>query len=584
MIGQTVGKYRVVDRIGRGGMGTVYRATDDSLQRDVAIKILNTGLNDPEVAKRFRAEAVTVARLSHPGIATVYELFEHDGQWLMVMEYVRGETLEALIDRSGPLSPERGAEVCLHALAALAHAHHLGVVHRDLKPANLMLTEAGVVKVMDFGIARVSGAKHLTGAGFMMGTPAYMSPEQVLGTAVDARADVYAMGVVFYRLVTGTLPFTAESPFALAQSQVNDPPTPIGLVRKDLPPWVDQVVSRALAKNPQERFQSAAAFHDALSRCVSGRESSVTYDPTAPTEMMVTPPFAMPTGSIRPVSGAMPVPVGGDTIPMNPATGPRSAAVPAPAVVAQSFARANRLVLTVAGAIVVVTVATALIWNGIDRAKDAPSGVTDPVVQNPAPPTPAPPAAPPVSGAAAPKPSTPDSAPGATKPATPPPTTAATTGAASSDRGAPGRSVAAPRTGALGRGPLSTEEHSFPKVNLVLVDGANAREEKTRLNLSAGRSSLVPTAGGKVVRAVQTRDITKATYVHAEKPEFDPALNLPSSTVKNWPGVRSQHWLVLQSKSSFTVLRLEESTRVTEILSAFEKSMGLTVVKTTPPK
>ena len=104
------------------------------------------------------------------------------------------------------------------------------------------------------------------------------------------------------------------------------------------------------------------------------------------------------------------------------------------------------------------------------------------------------------------------------------------------------------------------------------------------MNLSAGRSSLVPTAGGKVVRAVQTRDITKATYVHAEKPEFDPALNLPSSTVKNWPGVRSQHWLVLQSKSSFTVLRLEESTRVTEILSAFEKSMGLTVVKTTPPK
>src|SRR3954469_7699599 len=166
MIGQTLGKYRVIDRIGRGGMGTVYRAVDDTLHRDVAIKILNTGLNDPEVAKRFRAEAITVARLNHPGIATVYELFEHDGQWLMVMEFVRGETLERLIERAGPLSAERAADLCTQALAALTHAHGLGVVHRDLKPANLMLTDGGAVKIMDFGIARVSGSEHLTSAGF----------------------------------------------------------------------------------------------------------------------------------------------------------------------------------------------------------------------------------------------------------------------------------------------------------------------------------------------------------------------------------------------------------------------------------
>ena len=156
MIGQTVGKYRVEERIGRGGMGTVYRAVDETLRREVAIKVLNSELNDPEVAKRFRTEAITVARLNHAGIATVYELFEHDGQWLMVMEFVRGETLERLIERAGPLSAERAADLCMQALAALTHAHGLGVVHRDLKPANLMLTDGGAVKIMDFGIARVS--------------------------------------------------------------------------------------------------------------------------------------------------------------------------------------------------------------------------------------------------------------------------------------------------------------------------------------------------------------------------------------------------------------------------------------------
>src|SRR5262245_24924092 len=275
MIGHTIGKYRVIDRIGRGGMGTVYRATDDTLHRDVAIKILHAELNDPEVAKRFRTEAITVARLSHPGIATVYELFEHDGQWLMVMEFLRGITLEALVEKSGVLSPQRAAEFCLHVLAALAHAHSLGIVHRDLKPANLMLTESGAVKIMDFGIARVSGTDHLTTAGYMMGTPAYMAPEQVLGRAIDERVDLYAMGVVLYRLVTGSLPFKGDSAFALAQSQVNDPPTPAGLLRTDLPAWVDQIISRALAKNPNERFQTATAFHDMLAQCIVGRAAAL---------------------------------------------------------------------------------------------------------------------------------------------------------------------------------------------------------------------------------------------------------------------------------------------------------------------
>ena len=153
MIGQTIGKYQILDRIGRGGMGTVYRAVDETLHRDVAVKVLNAELNDPEVGKRFRAEAVTIARLNHPGIATIYELVEHDGQWLMVMEFVRGETLESMITRLGPLSPQRATDLCTQTLEALAHAHAMGVVHRDLKPANLMITESGAIKVMDFGIS-----------------------------------------------------------------------------------------------------------------------------------------------------------------------------------------------------------------------------------------------------------------------------------------------------------------------------------------------------------------------------------------------------------------------------------------------
>jgi serine/threonine-protein kinase len=325
MIGQTVGKYRVEERIGRGGMGTVYRAVDETLRREVAIKVLNSELNDPEVAKRFRTEAITVARLNHAGIATVYELFEHDGQWLMVMEFVRGETLERLIERAGPLSAERAADLCMQALAALTHAHGLGVVHRDLKPANLMLTDGGAVKIMDFGIARVSGSEHLTNVGFMMGTPAYMAPEQVLGHEVDARTDIYAMGVVLYRLTTAKLPFKGETPFALAQSQVNDPPTPVRMAREGLPAWLELVLARALAKAPVERFQTAYEFRDALQRSLAGLPIPSLFDQTAPTGMMRTP-VGLPSGAFGtspPVSGA--IPTGGGTGAQTTMTGSASA-------------------------------------------------------------------------------------------------------------------------------------------------------------------------------------------------------------------------------------------------------------------
>ncbi|HUE96779.1 MAG TPA: protein kinase [Longimicrobiaceae bacterium] len=264
MVGKTVGKYRIVDRLGRGGMGTVYKAVDETLDRDVAIKVLNPDLGDVEVLKRFRAEAVALARLNHPGIATIYELYRQDDDLLMVMEFVRGETLQALSERLGMLAPPQAVHICLQILDALGHAHRAGVVHRDLKPANVMVTEAGVAKVMDFGIARVLGTEHFTHGSYMMGTPAYMAPEQVLGAEVDGRADIYSAGVVLYRLLSRELPFKADTAIAMVQKQVGDLPTPIRTFRPDLPEWCGQVIDRALAKRPEDRFQSAEEFRKAL--------------------------------------------------------------------------------------------------------------------------------------------------------------------------------------------------------------------------------------------------------------------------------------------------------------------------------
>src|SRR4029079_7870915 len=211
MIGQTIGKYRTVGQLGRGGMGTVYKAVDETLDREVAIKVLNPDVADAKIMTRFRAEATALARLNHPEIATIYELFRSETDLLMVMEFVRGETLDKISNRLGALPPDRAAYLLDKVLSALAHAHRAGIVHRDMKPANVMVTEHGGVKIMDFGIARVRGGEHMTGDGYMMGTPAYMPPEQVLGQEVDGRADLYSVGVVFYKLLTGALPFKADT-------------------------------------------------------------------------------------------------------------------------------------------------------------------------------------------------------------------------------------------------------------------------------------------------------------------------------------------------------------------------------------
>jgi len=274
MVGQTIGKYRIVSKLGRGGMGTVYRAIDQTLDREVAIKCLNPDLSDSETLKRFRTEALTLARLNHPNVAMLFELTEHEGDLLMVMEFLRGETYESLSQRSGPMPVDRSRDLIVQVLDALGHAHRAGVVHRDLKPANLMLTDAGITKVMDFGLARMLGTERLTVDGFMVGTPAYMAPEQVLSREIDGRADLYAVGVVFFRLLTSQLPFHAESGISMAHKQVHDLPTPVRRLRTELPPACEEIMARALAKAPEDRFQTAEEFREALDALGDSKSTS----------------------------------------------------------------------------------------------------------------------------------------------------------------------------------------------------------------------------------------------------------------------------------------------------------------------
>ena len=254
MIGKTIGKYRIVGPLGRGGMGTVYKAVDETLDREVAIKVLNPELADTDIMKRFRAEATTLAKLNHPEIATIYELFRSETELLMVMEFVRGETLDKLSERSGALQPNRAAALIDRVLSALEHAHRAGIVHRDMKPANVMVTEHGGVKIMDFGIARVRGAEHLTNDGFMMGTPAYMPPEQVLGTEVDGRADLVLGRCHVLQVADRALPFKADTAIGMVQKQISDPahaafPVPrrvARLVRGDPPEGAGQIARRSV--------------------------------------------------------------------------------------------------------------------------------------------------------------------------------------------------------------------------------------------------------------------------------------------------------------------------------------------------
>ena len=265
MIGLQLGNYRVVARLGEGGMGTVYRAVDTMLDRDVALKVLRPELaRQAALVERFRAEAIALARLRHEHIAALYGLDRQGDELVMVMEYVSGETLEARLARQGKLSWQEAVPVLRGVLAALGHAHVRGVVHRDIKPANVMIDGEGTVKVMDFGIARLMGENRQTRAGVAIGTPSYMAPEQLRGEDVDGRTDLYAAGALLYELLTGRVAFQADSDYSLMMQQLNDAPVAPSSITSGVPRALDAAVARAMAKKPAQRYPTATDFSRAL--------------------------------------------------------------------------------------------------------------------------------------------------------------------------------------------------------------------------------------------------------------------------------------------------------------------------------
>jgi eukaryotic-like serine/threonine-protein kinase len=265
MIGERIGHLRVIGSIGVGGMGAVWHAVDELLDRHVALKVIRPELlSRPGLAERFRSEAIVLARLQHPCIAALYGLDKRGDEFVMVMEYVDGQTLDSLLVQQNTLPWPEASRITRAILDALDHAHESGVVHRDIKPANVMLTRAGRVKVMDFGIARLVGAQRQTRTGAAVGTPSYMSPEQLLGQEVDGRADVYAVGTLLYELCTGHLPFEVEGDYLRMIAQLQEVPKPPSTHNASLPPGLDTIVARALEKEQGDRYATAGEFRDAL--------------------------------------------------------------------------------------------------------------------------------------------------------------------------------------------------------------------------------------------------------------------------------------------------------------------------------
>ena len=273
----TIGRYAVLSTLGRGAMGVIYKAHDPVIDRHVAIKLVSADLLDGEeranYIARFQQEAQAAGRCSHPNIVGIYDYALHEGNPYLAMEFIDGITL-AQVDRSRGFAIPEIVELTCQVLDALHSAHLLGVVHRDIKPANIMLTTTGWVKVADFGISRIASSS-LTGAGSVVGTPAYMSPEQCRGAAVDARSDVFSVGVVLYELVTGRKPFLGSTPHELWHRLLNEaPPDPAGL-RPDLPPELGAIIARSLEKHVADRFASAAAMAGALRRIAGSSTASL---------------------------------------------------------------------------------------------------------------------------------------------------------------------------------------------------------------------------------------------------------------------------------------------------------------------
>ena len=287
------GRYRILRKLGSGGMANVYLAEDQELGRRVAIKILNDRhAGDDQFVERFRREAKNAASLSHPNIVSIYDRGEAEGTYYIAMEYLDGRSLKELIVARGPAPVHVAIDYARQILAAIRFAHRHGIVHRDIKPHNVLVDAEGRLKVTDFGIAR-AGASQMTEAGSIIGTAQYLSPEQAKGAPVDQTSDLYSVGVVLYELLTGVVPFSGDTPVEIAMKHLSSPPEPPSAKRADIPRELDLVVMRALAKDPADRYQSAEEMDADLARVARGVPVSPATEEAATAIIARPPPTAV---------------------------------------------------------------------------------------------------------------------------------------------------------------------------------------------------------------------------------------------------------------------------------------------------
>jgi serine/threonine-protein kinase len=380
LVGSVIaGNYHIEKKLGEGGMGAVYLGQHVKMGRKSAIKVMTQSMaHDPDAIARFNREATNAARINHPNVCAIYDFGETpDGLIYLAMEFIEGESLSDLLEREGALSPKRAATVFQQAGDALQAAHDLGIVHRDLKPDNIMLTKAksgaDVVKVVDFGIAKAVGGEEgqkVTKTGLVVGTPEYMSPEQLAGDKLDGRSDIYSLALVLYRMLTGTLPFQADNAQEVMIKRLTDEPMPLSAARPDIPfpEPLQAVMDRALRRMPAERYGSAAEMARDVTQAVSGMADAA---PGVDTEGATQLISAQPKTNIAATRVG-----GGEAAPTARLQRARAPTPDTPTVAAQPPALAKKKpVMAIAAAVTVLVVGggTAALMLSKGGAKNAPS-------------------------------------------------------------------------------------------------------------------------------------------------------------------------------------------------------------------
>lgn len=565
MIGQLLGQYRIVERLGEGGMGEVYRATDEMLDRDVALKMLRPELaHRPDLVERFRAEAVTLARLDHANIARLHGMTRHEAHLFMVMEFVPGQTLYTRVEDTGGLPWRDAMTIMAQTLDGLDYAHTRGVIHRDIKPANLILQPDGRVKITDFGIARVLGTSRSTRAGSIVGTLEYMAPEQIRGEEVSAGTDLYAVGILLYELLIGRVPFSATTEYELMRLQLEGHVPSVQLLAGDVPEWCDELIARALAKNPHDRFTTAADFRaEILARTAPDSGSAVTATRFTAIPAVTAPP----TAETRPA--ALP---------------PRLSDAPA----SSPGRMGNNRLMAAAAAAVLVMAVSIFAWRARRSVTpESPSSETSLPATVASQSTATSPAARPVdqpSPAAAPPTAAPSRAavnapsrPSVAEPAPAPPLAAPAAA-----------SPAAVVTPVAKATPAPREPVEFDREAIVTFDGKKARERDVILRFQNHALELLDRKTRAKIQTVDYSRIQSALYSRSRQPRWKTATaavilgGVAAAPLFFLKG--SQHWLTLEgAEETVVILRLDKNS-FERVIPEFERRTGSTVTIATDDK